>query len=186
VDARTLEAQLVATTYWERSNGTVAATMKAPAGYLIRAGQAALMDRLHRVGLEGILVTETREFEVETLTVEHFEPGNGILYGGELKRADGAVVRPAVLSNHAIAIRTRHEPREFPSGSWIIPVNQANALHLIALEPAALSGFAATGHWGDELPAGFEFPVYRLTALPESMDQGVGDEHRDDPAQHRD
>jgi hypothetical protein len=35
-------------------------------------------------------------------------------------------------------------------------------LYLITLEPAAYSSFAALSFWGESLPEGFEFPVYRL------------------------
>lgn len=169
LNADSAQAEIVTSTYWERTKGTIAERLPVPAGYLIPADQEALMDRLRRFGLEATEVTESAEFAVETLTVERFEAGAESLYGGQLERADGALVLPPVLRNHEISVSVQRELKRVPGGSWIIPTNQINALYLMSLEPGVTSGFAACGFWGDDLAAGFEFPVYRLVELPGSM-----------------
>lgn len=186
LNMETLEAEPTSTTYWDRTNGTVSAMLEVPEAYVVRADQTDLMDRLRRFGLELIPVAKPTRMEVEVLTVEAFEPGSDILYGGALQREDGVPVRPAVLRNHDVTLQTVSEERPIPAGSHIIPTRQANALYLLTLEPVCLSGYAALGYWGDAISPGFEFPVYRLRQLPGSMDQGMSDDHGHNPAQHRD
>ncbi|HKJ89927.1 MAG TPA: M14 family zinc carboxypeptidase [Oceanipulchritudo sp.] len=162
LSAETQDVETVSTTYWDRTGGTVAAKLAVPEAYVIDASEAALMDRLLRFGLEAERVSEATEMTVDILTVEHFNAGRGQLYGGRMKRADGTLERLPVRRNHDITVRTRGERREIPAGSWIIRTAQPKALYLIALEPESYSGFAASSYWGETLPEGFEFPVYRL------------------------
>lgn len=162
LDAGSLEVRPVETVYWERTKGVIARRLEVPPGYVIEASATALADRLRRFGLELERVSEPVALEVEILTVESAIEGSGILYGGDRMREDGAPVRPAVLRDHEIAIRTERKSRQIPAGSWIVRTDQPNSLYLMALEPECPSGFASLSFWGGELVPGFEFPVYRL------------------------
>ncbi|NDV62198.1 hypothetical protein G0Q06_07040 [Puniceicoccales bacterium CK1056] len=180
VNAETFGTEAVETTYWERTKGTVVDIQKRPAAYVLHASEAALADRLRRFGLEMTTLNKETAITVETLSVDTFNPGSAVLYGGELLRSDGAPVRPAVLRNHEISMDVKTQNRMFPQGSWIVSTAQPNALYLITLEPRCLSGFASLGFWGNQLDSGFEFPVYRL------MDQGVHNDHDNHASDHRD
>ena len=162
LNRETLAADPVETTYWDRSGGQVVKALEVPQAYVIPAAERALADRLQRFGLVMEPVCEPVSMSVEAMIVEAFEQGTDLLYGGQMPRPDGALVRPAVRRNHDIEIRAEAVTRAFPAGSWIVRTNQPNALYLITLEPEAYSSFAALSFWGETLPEGFEFPVYRL------------------------
>jgi hypothetical protein len=163
VESNAIES--IEVTYWGRSQGKPSLRQQVPAAYLIEPGNTPLIKRLSAFGLEMEQLIEAQSFEVEMLEVAQFEQGEDILYGGLKEGAVGNWGRRPQLRNHLIEIKTHTVEYTAPAGSFLISANQRNALYLLTLEPGCLSGFAALGFWGDDLPVGFRFPIKRVVGM---------------------
>jgi hypothetical protein len=162
ISVGTNEMETVPGIFWDRSGGQPTAVLDVPEAYFIPAGEEALLGHLRRFGVALTPVSPATTLKVEVLTVAAFAPSETVLYGGALRMPDGSLLREAVRRNHRVEITTREEARHFAAGGYLATTRQANALYLLTLEPESPSGFASLSHWGDALPVGFEFPLYRV------------------------
>lgn len=156
------EMEPVPVEFWDRSGSTLTRDIPVPDAYLIDASQAAIAERLLRMGVRLEQLDTDRPMEVEVLRVSAFTPSANVLYGGDKYTAAGHLLRPPLRRDHALAVDSRREKRTIPAGSWIARTRQPMALYLMILEPECASGLATLSYWGTDLPPGYEFPVYRL------------------------
>ncbi len=88
----------------------------------------------------------------------------------ELFVADSVIVAPRPFQGHnevRLEGRWRSTPRQLASGGYFVPANQPLALvALLLLEPQSDDGLANWGVVGRGMTAGSEFPIVRVTAVP--------------------